>query len=260
MIYYLKVNQNIIIMKKLICSFALTVLFMFYSSHSFAETVLMDTATGNTSTSGISAWSSRGSYGYGSVIAPSNDMNVSSFSFYLKKYTSNDTNAQPYKAYIYESSATGVLSGSAIAQSSEQISTTSSTFTEVNAALTSAVTLSSGSYYTLIYSVGGVSGTDSNDYYQWNLTSVTDAQNIGAWFSNVSDGISQRNFQSGWKYALRIYEAEEEEEVVVATTCAGTGPNCKDLTYSESIEYFGLTPVFTLFPGPNSPVSEPTVL
>ena len=45
-----------------------------------------------------------------------------------------------------------------------------------------------------------------------------------------------------------------------AITCAGTGPNCKDLTYWESIEYFGLTPVFTLFPGPNSPVSEPTVL
>ena len=33
----------------------------------------------------------------------------------------------------------------------------------------------------------------------------------------------------------------------------------KDLTYWEAIEYFGLTPVFTLFPGPNSPVSEPTV-
>ena len=246
-------------MKKLICSFALTVLFMFYSSHSFAETVLMDTATGNTSTLGITSWSSSGSYGYGSVIAPSNDMNVSSFSFYLKKNTSNDNIAQPFKAYIYESSATGVLSGSAIAQSSEQISTTSTTYTEVNAALTSAVTLSSGSYYTLIYSVGGVSGTDSNDRYRWNLTSVTDAQNIGAWYSNVSDGISQRNFNSSWKYALKIYGPEEEEEVVVATTCAGTGPNCKDLTYWESIEYFGLTPVFTLFPGPNSPVPEPTV-
>ena len=246
-------------MKKLICSFALTVLFVFYSSHSFAETVLIDTATGNTSTAGISNWSSSGSYGYGSVIGPSNDMNVSSFSFYLKKNGFQDTIAQPFKAYIYESSATGILSGSAIAQSSEQISTTSTTFTEVNAALTSAVTLSSGSYYTLIYSVGGVSGTDSSDSYQYNLTDVTDAQNIGAWYSNHRDGISSPTFRSGWKYALRIYEAEEEEEVVVATTCAGTGPNCKDLTYWEAIEYFGLTPVFTLFPGPNSPVSEPTV-
>ena len=246
-------------MKKLICSFALTVLFVFYSSHSFAETVLFDTATGNTSTSTIAPWSSSGSYGYGSVIGPSNDMNVSSFSFYLKKNGFQDTIAQPFKAYIYESSATGILSGSAIAQSSEQISTTSTTFTEVNAALTSAVTLSSGSYYTLIYSVGGVSGTDSNDRYHYNLTNVTDAQNIGAWYSNHRDGISSPTFRSGWKYALRIYEAEEEEEVVVATTCAGTGPNCKDLTYWEAIEYFGLTPVFTLFPGPNSPVSEPTV-
>ena len=33
----------------------------------------------------------------------------------------------------------------------------------------------------------------------------------------------------------------------------------KDLTYWEAIEYFGLIPVFTLFPGPYSPVSEPTV-
>ncbi len=43
------------------------------------------------------------------------------------------------------------------------------------------------------------------------------------------------------------------------TTGAGTGLNFKDLTYWEAIEYFDLTPVFTLFPGPNSPVSEPTV-
>jgi len=32
-----------------------------------------------------------------------------------------------------------------------------------------------------------------------------------------------------------------------------------DLTYWEAIEYFGLTPVFTFFPGPNSPVLEPSV-
>ena len=34
------------------------------------------------------------------------------------------------------------------------------------------------------------------------------------------------------------------------TTCAGTGLNCKDLNYWESIEYFGLTPVLTWFPSP----------
>ena len=55
------------------------------------------------------------------------------------------------------------------------------------------------------------------------------------------------------KVPLKVYEVETQ-------TCAGTGPNCKDLTYWESIEYFGLTPVFTLFPGPNSPVTEPTVM
>ena len=31
-----------------------------------------------------------------------------------------------------------------------------------------------------------------------------------------------------------------------------------DRTYWENIEYFGLTPVFTIFPGPFSPVSKPT--
>ena len=64
-------------------------------------------------------------------------------------------------------------------------------------------------------------------------------------------------------YDIRRYTTLDlvltQAEAEIATTCAGTGPNCKDLNYWEAIEYFGLTPVFTLFPGPNSPVSEPTV-
>ena len=32
--------------------------------------------------------------------------------------------------------------------------------------------------------------------------------------------------------------------------CTGSGPNCKDLNYWETIAYFGLTPVFTVFPSP----------
>ena len=32
-----------------------------------------------------------------------------------------------------------------------------------------------------------------------------------------------------------------------------------DRNYRETIVYFGLMPIFTLFPGPNSPVLEPTV-
>ena len=80
-----------------------------------------------------------------------------------------------------------------------------------------------------------------------SVSSIT-ISSVGAFSSSIT-------FNSSVQYSLQV-----EEEVVVATTCAGTGPNCKDLNYWESLEYFGLTPVFTLFPGPNSPVSEPTVL
>jgi hypothetical protein len=36
----------------------------------------------------------------------------------------------------------------------------------------------------------------------------------------------------------------------------GTGPDGKDLTYQETIDYFGLTPTSTTFPGPNDKVIE----
>ena len=241
-------------MKKIIASFALPVLFLFTSSHSFASTALIDMATTNTSTTTLWPWSSSSSYSYGNVISPASDMNVGSFSFQMKKDTSNDSVAQPFNAYIYESNSSGVLSGSAIAQSNETISTNSTSLTEVKAELTSTVTLSSGSYYTLIFNVVGVSGADSSDKYKWLLSNVVDSQAAGIWYSNdSSDGISNPQHNSFSNFALKVYEVETQ-------TCAGTGPNCKDLTYWESIEYFGLTPVFTLFPGPNSPVSEPTVL
>jgi hypothetical protein len=85
---------------------------------------------------------------------------------------------------------------------------------------------------------------DSDDSYS-NVSILS----TGAFSSTVT-------FTKSTQYSL---EATEVAEVAQTPTCAGTGPNCKDLTYWESIEYFGLTPVFTLFPGPNSPVSEPTV-
>ena len=247
-------------MKKIIASIAIPVLFMFTSSQSFASNVLLDMVTTNTSTGEAASWSFQSSYSYGNVIKPTSDMNVDSFSFQMRKSTSNDNVAQPYIAYIYESNSSGVLSGSAIAQSNEEISTNSSSQTEVKAELTSTVTLSSGSYYTLIFNVVGVSGADSSDSYRWLGSNVADSQAAGIWYSNdSSDGISSPTHGSWANFALKVYEGN----VVIESqtqTCAGTGPNCKDLNYWEAIEYFGLTPVFTLFPGPNSPVSKPTVI
>ena len=244
-------------MKKIIASLALPVLFMFTASHSFASTALIDMATNNTSTGELVPWSATSSYSYGNVISPASDMNVGSFSFQMGKVTSNDSIAQPFNAYIYESNSAGVLSGSAIAQSNETISTNSASFTEVKAELTSTVTLSSGSYYTLIFNVVGVSGADSSDQYVWLLSNVADSQAAGYWYSNdSSDGISNHAFYGDSNFALKVYEGD----VAVVIESQGTGPGGKDLNYSESIAYFGLTPVYTLFPGPNSPVSKPTVL
>lgn len=245
-------------MKKIIASFALPVLFMFTASHSFASTASIDMATTNTMTVELRPWSATSSsYSYGSVINPASDMNVNSFSFQMRKFTSNDTVAQPYIAYIYESNSSGILSGSAIAQSNEEISTNSSSLTEVKAELTSTVTLSSGSYYTLIFNVVGVSGADSNDSYHWLMSNVVESQAAGIWFSNdSSDGISNPTFLDSLNFALKVYEGD----VAVVIESRGTGPGGKDLNYSESIAYFGLTAVQTLFPGPNSPVSKPTVI
>jgi hypothetical protein len=83
---------------------------------------------------------------------------------------------------------------------------------------------------------------DSDDAYTTDEVSVL---TTGAFSKSVT-------FTQSIQYSLVSTNVQTQ-------TCAGTGPNCKDLSYWESIEYFGLKPVFTLFPGPNSPVSEPTV-
>ena len=43
-------------------------------------------------------------------------------------------------------------------------------------------------------------------------------------------------------------------------TGGGTGPGGKDLTYQETIDYFGLTPQSTTFPGPNDKLIEEQIL
>ena len=238
-------------MKKIICNCALTVLLVFTSSHSFASNVLLDMDTGNTSNLTWCCWTGE-TPSYGSIISPASDMNVGSFSFQMRKNTSTDTVAQPFKAYIYESNSVGVRAGSAIAQSNETTSTNSTTHTEVKAELTSTVTLSSGSDYTLIFNVVGVSGANSDDYYIWELSNVGNSQVVGNWYSNdSSDGISNPAFSAVYEnFALKIYEADEADVMVVKKS-RGTGPGGKDLSFFESIVYFALTQVLTDIPSPS---------
>ena len=248
-------------MKKLICSFALTVLFVFYSSHSFAETVLFDTVTGNTSTSEIYYWGGGASTSYGQQFRPNNNISVSSISVYMRKSSSSDSTSQTFKGHIYQADTNGVITGESLAQTNALPSTLNTTMTEVSAEFISPANLIANTNYIVLFNTSGYRDS-TDDMYRWLLTNVVNNQLQKAWWSNATDGLSSGILCSGQSFcdggiALRIYGAEEE--VAVATTCAGTGPNCKDLTYWEAIEYFGLTPVFTLFPGPNSPVSEPTV-
>ena len=240
-------------MKKIIRNCALTVLLVFTSSQSFASNVLLDMDTGNTSNQSWCCWTGETAPSYGSIISPASDMNVGSFSFQMRKDTNTDNVATPFTAYIYESNSVGVLSGSAIAQSNETISTNSSNFTEVKAELTSTVTLSSGSDYTLIFNVVGVSGANSDDYYIWELSNVGNSQVVGNWYSNdSSDGISNPDFYSE-NFALKVYEADEADEadVMVVKKSRGTGPGGKDLNFFEHLVYFNLTQVLTDIPSPS---------
>ena len=238
-------------MKKIICNCALTVLLVFTSSHSFASKVLLDMATTNSSTSTFCCMQglNQSTTSFGNVITPASDMNVGSFSFQIRKNTSRDTVAQPFKAYIYKSDSAGNLAGSAIAQSNETIiSTNLTTFTEVKAELTSTVTLSSGSDYTLIFNTYGVSGAESSDLYRFLESNVVDSQAGGRWWSNSTDGISNPFFINQYNdFALKIYEGD----VMVVKKSRGTGPGGKDLNFFEHLVYFALTQVLTDIPSPS---------
>ena len=236
-------------MKKIIRNCALTVLLVFTSSHSFASNVLLDMDTGNTSNLTWCCWTGE-TPSYGSIISPASDMNVGSFSFQMRKNTSKDTVAQPFKAYIYESDSLGVLAGNAIAQSNETTSTNSTTFTEVKAELTSTVTLSSGSDYALLFTTNGVSGAESNDSYIWERSNAADGLsqskgNLIFYSPDDSDVIS--TFYSDYNFALKVYEGD----VMVVKKSRGTGPGGKDLSFFEHLVYFGLTQVLTDIPSPS---------
>jgi hypothetical protein len=46
----------------------------------------------------------------------------------------------------------------------------------------------------------------------------------------------------------------------INTPTTGTGPGGKDLTYQETLDYFGLDPVSTTFPGPNDKLIEEAIM
>ena len=109
-----------------------------------------------------------------------------------------------------------------------------------------------------------VEPSDSIEYVKIKIRDIQNSQDFSPDKQRLFlDGTELEDIRTLSDYDIRRYTTLDlvltQAEAEIATTCVGTCPNCKDLTYWEAIEYFGLTPVFTLFPGPNSPVSEPTV-
>ena len=178
----MRLIKNFQKLKKLISVILLNLIFI--PSYSFAEVVL-DNSTGNTTTNHISYFSQSGTYTYGHTFTPSSNMNVSAVSFFIKKGQGSDSNTQAIKAYLYEYDASGrKVSGSALASSNEVNISNNQSTTEVEATFTSTVTLTSGVTYLVFYTVIGVSGTQSTNYYAWRRSNVNDSQVGCMWWNN----------------------------------------------------------------------------
>jgi|TARA_B100000929_G_scaffold182597_1_gene144583 hypothetical protein len=239
-------------MKKIFVNLFFITILTSITSLSIASTTLIDTYTGNTYSGSagyhnLAYWGSSTTETYGQIFTPSTNINVSSVSFYLKKRGVTDAIAQPFKAYIYEYSDSAVaVTGSAIAQSLQTDSTISTSVTEVSATFSSAAALTAGTEYITFYTIIDATGTQSNDLYYWLKSDVIDSQVGGYWYNNSDTDFTTSGVTSGSNYRLAFTLLDS----TVADECAGTGPNCKDLNYWETIAYFGLTPVFTVFPSP----------
>jgi len=185
---YFKINKFVI--------FLLINLFII-PSYSIAAVVL-DNSTGNTNTSTFCCFSQSGTETYGHTFTPSSNMNVDAVSFFISKSSGSDSNTQAIKAHLYEYNAGGkTVSGSALASSNEVNISNNTSATEVEATFTSSVTLTSGVTYVVLYTVIGVSGTQSNNRYRFHRSNVNDSQVGGAWYNNHDTDITQTGAFAG---------------------------------------------------------------
>ncbi|MDA9960707.1 autotransporter domain-containing protein [Candidatus Pelagibacter sp.] len=209
---YLKINKFVI--------FLLINLFII-PSYSIAAVVL-DNSTGNTNTSTFCCFSQSGTETYGHTFTPSSNMNVDAVSFFISKSSGSDSNTQAIKAHLYEYNAGGkTVSGSALASSNEVNISNNTSATEVEATFTSSVTLTSGVTYVVLYTVIGVSGTQSNNRYRFHRSNVNDSQVGGAWYNNHdTDFTTQGVFRSSTKLDFKLSFTDTTNPTLSSSTPA----------------------------------------
>ena len=106
----------------------------------------------------------------------------------------------------------------------------------------------------LLFSATTKAEGSSSDSFDFESTSDS-----SSYSSNDSSSASSSDSSSASSSDSSSASSSDSSSNEISRSDSDNSVAIKDLTYWEAIEYFGLTPVFTLFPGPNSPVSEPSV-